>query len=142
MSSSFFMVRWFLSNPQKITCIIFVNLFGPYFLPHQSHNYGYAPSSGENLTSKMSFKSDATYYFHITKGSNNSGRRGVQKKLLEHTLMGLALRGRVFFLGVVGRKRVTQRQMSLTKVGISRLLLRFYPREIKKNAIFSIFSMR
>ena len=55
-----------LSNPQKITCIIFENLFVPYFLPHQSHNYGYAPSSGENLTSKMSFKSDATYYFHIT----------------------------------------------------------------------------
>ena len=54
------------SNPQKITCIIFENLFGPYFLPHQSHCYGYAPSSGENLTSKMSFKSDATYYFHIT----------------------------------------------------------------------------
>ncbi|MDD6500766.1 MAG: hypothetical protein PUF38_02565, partial [Bacteroidales bacterium] len=47
--------------------IIFENLFGPYFLPHQSHSYGYAPSSGENLTSKMSFKSDATYYFHITK---------------------------------------------------------------------------
>ena len=55
-----------LSNPQKITCIIFENLFGPYFLPHQSHSYVYAPSSGENLTSKMSFKSDATYYFHIT----------------------------------------------------------------------------
>ncbi|MDD6775094.1 MAG: hypothetical protein PUD98_05725, partial [Bacteroidales bacterium] len=55
-----------LSNPQKITCIIFENLFVPYFLPHQSHSYGYAPSSGENLTSKMSFKSDATYYFHIT----------------------------------------------------------------------------
>ncbi|MDD7727008.1 MAG: hypothetical protein PUJ30_03810, partial [Bacteroidales bacterium] len=53
------------SNPQKLTCIIFENLFGPYFLPHQSHSYGYAPSSGENLTSKMSFKSDATYYFHI-----------------------------------------------------------------------------
>ena len=34
-----------LSNPQKITCIIFENLFGPYFLPHQSHSYGYAPSS-------------------------------------------------------------------------------------------------
>ncbi|MDD6075496.1 MAG: hypothetical protein PUB84_01920, partial [Bacteroidales bacterium] len=48
-----------LSNPQKITCIIFENLFVPYFLPHQSHSYGYAPSSGENLTSKMSFKSDA-----------------------------------------------------------------------------------
>ena len=29
------------------------NLFGPYFHPHQSHNYGYAPSSGENLTSKI-----------------------------------------------------------------------------------------
>ena len=42
-----------LSNPQKITYIIFENLFGPYFLPHQSHNYGYAPSSGENLTSKI-----------------------------------------------------------------------------------------
>ena len=56
-----------LSNPQKITCIIFENLFGPYFLPHQSHSYCYAPSSGENLTLKMSFKSDATYYFHITK---------------------------------------------------------------------------
>ena len=55
-----------LSNPQKITCIIFETLFGPYFLPHQSHSYGYAPSSGENLSSKMSFKSDATYYFHIT----------------------------------------------------------------------------
>ena len=55
-----------LSNSQKITCIIFENLFGPYFLPHQSHIYCYAPSSGENLTSKMSFKSDATYYFHIT----------------------------------------------------------------------------
>ena len=41
------------SNPQKITCIIFENLFGPYFLPHQSHSYGYAPSSGENLTSKI-----------------------------------------------------------------------------------------
>ena len=41
------------SNPQQITCIIFENLFGPYFLPHQSHNYGYAPSSGENLTSKI-----------------------------------------------------------------------------------------
>ncbi|MDD7726295.1 MAG: hypothetical protein PUJ30_00105, partial [Bacteroidales bacterium] len=54
------------SNPQKITCIIFKNLFGPYFLPPQSHSYGYAPSSGENLTSKMSFKSDATYFFHIT----------------------------------------------------------------------------
>ena len=54
------------SNPQKITCIIFETLFGPYFLPHQSHSYGYAPSSGENLSSKMSFKSDATYYFHIT----------------------------------------------------------------------------
>ena len=26
---------------------------GPYFLPHQSHSYGYAPSSGENLTSKI-----------------------------------------------------------------------------------------
>ena len=39
---------------------------GPYFLPHQSHSYGYAPSSGENLTSKIYFKSDATYYFHIT----------------------------------------------------------------------------
>ena len=49
-----------LSNPQKITCIIFENLFGPYFLPHQSHSYGYAPSSGENLTSKIQFKSDAT----------------------------------------------------------------------------------
>ena len=58
-----------LSNPQKITCIIFENLFGPYFLPHQSHSNGYAPSSGVNLTSKMSFKSDATYYFHITKES-------------------------------------------------------------------------
>ncbi|MBS7396735.1 MAG: hypothetical protein KIG35_08685, partial [Prevotellamassilia sp.] len=34
-----------LSNPQKITCIIFENLFVPYFLPHQSHSYGYAPSS-------------------------------------------------------------------------------------------------
>ncbi|MDD7727717.1 MAG: hypothetical protein PUJ30_07465, partial [Bacteroidales bacterium] len=55
-----------LSNPQKITCIIFENLFVPYFLPHQSHSYGYAPSSGENLTSKILFKSDATYYFHIT----------------------------------------------------------------------------
>ncbi|MDD7154836.1 MAG: hypothetical protein SPF80_07625, partial [Candidatus Cryptobacteroides sp.] len=54
------------SNPQKITCIIFENLFGPYFLPHQSHSYGYAPSSGENLTSKIQFKSDATYLFHIT----------------------------------------------------------------------------
>ena len=54
------------SNPQKITCIIFANLFGPYFLPPQSHSYGYAPSSGENMTLKMSFKSDATYYFHIT----------------------------------------------------------------------------
>ena len=42
-----------LSTPQKITCIIFENLFGPYFLPHQSHSYGYAPSSGENLTSKI-----------------------------------------------------------------------------------------
>ena len=42
-----------LSNPQKITCIIFENLFGPYFLPHQSHSYGYAPSSGVNLTSKI-----------------------------------------------------------------------------------------
>ena len=41
------------SNPQKITCIIFENLFGPYFLPHQSHSYSYAPSSGENLTSKI-----------------------------------------------------------------------------------------
>ena len=41
------------SNPQKITCIIFESLFGPYFLPHQSHSYGYAPSSGENLTSKI-----------------------------------------------------------------------------------------
>ena len=39
-----------VSNPQKITCIIFENLFAPYFLPHQSHSYGYAPSSGENLT--------------------------------------------------------------------------------------------
>ena len=47
--------------------MIFENLFGSYFLTHQSHSYGYAPSSGENLTSKMSFKSDATYYFHITK---------------------------------------------------------------------------
>ncbi|MDD6076750.1 MAG: hypothetical protein PUB84_08440 [Bacteroidales bacterium] len=56
-----------LSNPQKITCIIFENLFGSYFLPHQSHSYGYAPSSGENLTSKILFKSDATDYFHITK---------------------------------------------------------------------------
>ena len=27
-----------LCNPQKITCIIFENLFGPYFLPHQSHS--------------------------------------------------------------------------------------------------------
>ena len=59
-------LAYLLSNPQKITCIIFENLFGSYFLPHQSHRYGYAPSSGENLTSKMSFKSDATYYFHIT----------------------------------------------------------------------------
>ena len=42
-----------LSNPQIITCIIFENLFGPYFLPHQSHSHGYAPSSGENLTSKI-----------------------------------------------------------------------------------------
>ena len=58
-----------LSNPQKITCIIFENLFGSYFLPHQSHSYGYAPSSGENLTSKILFKSDATDYFHITKES-------------------------------------------------------------------------
>ncbi|MCI6112134.1 MAG: hypothetical protein MR690_00925 [Rikenellaceae bacterium] len=41
------------SNPQIITCIIFENLFGPYFLPYQSHSYGYAPSSGENLTSKI-----------------------------------------------------------------------------------------
>ena len=41
------------SNPQKITCIIFENLFGPYFLPHQSHSYGYAPFSGEHLTSKI-----------------------------------------------------------------------------------------
>ena len=59
-------LAYLLSNPQTITCIIFENLFGPYFLPHQLHSYGYAPSSGENLTSKMSFKSDATYYFHIT----------------------------------------------------------------------------
>ena len=64
-----------LSNPQKITCIIFENLFGPYFLPHQSHSYDYAPSSGENLTSKMSFKSDATYYFHITKNEKYHGNR-------------------------------------------------------------------
>ena len=42
-----------ISNPQKISCIIFENLFGPYFLPHQSHSFGYAPSSGENLTSKI-----------------------------------------------------------------------------------------
>ena len=42
-----------LSNLQKINSIIFENLFGPYFLPHQSHSYGYAPSSGENLTSKI-----------------------------------------------------------------------------------------
>ena len=41
------------SNPQIITCIIFENLFGPYFLPHQSYSYGYTPSSGENLTSKI-----------------------------------------------------------------------------------------
>ena len=41
------------TNPPKITCIIFENLFGPYFLPHQSHSYGYAPSSGENLISKI-----------------------------------------------------------------------------------------
>ena len=68
-----------LSNPQKISCIIFENLFGPYFLPHQSHSYDYAPSSGENLTSKMSFKSDATYYFHITKPCKitNSGANSV-----------------------------------------------------------------
>ena len=59
-------LAYLLSNPQKITCIIFENLFGPYFRPHQSHRYAYAPSSGENLTSKMSFKSDATYNFHIT----------------------------------------------------------------------------
>ena len=32
-----------LCNPQKITCIIFENLFGPYFLPHQSHSCGYCP---------------------------------------------------------------------------------------------------
>ena len=32
-----------LCNPQKITCIIFENLFGPYFLPHQSQSYGYCP---------------------------------------------------------------------------------------------------
>ena len=55
-----------LSNPQKITCIIFENLFGPYFLPHQSHSFGYAPSSGENLTTKIQFKSEANYYFRIT----------------------------------------------------------------------------
>ena len=42
-----------VSNPQKIICIIFENLFGPYFLPHQSHSFGYAPSSGKNLTSKI-----------------------------------------------------------------------------------------
>ncbi|MDD6538693.1 MAG: hypothetical protein PUF26_06210, partial [Bacteroidales bacterium] len=69
-------------------CIIFENLFGPYFLPHQSHNYGYAPSSGENLTSKMSFKSDATYYFHITKetkeekASDTTARREESGKCL------------------------------------------------------------
>ncbi|MDY2975296.1 MAG: hypothetical protein SOR67_06080, partial [Alloprevotella sp.] len=70
------------SNPQKITCIIFENLFGPYFLPHQSHSNGYAPSSGENLASKMSFKSDATYYFHITyrtAGQKNSRPPGVRR---------------------------------------------------------------
>ena len=61
-----------LSNPQKITCIIFENLFGPYFLPHQSHSYGYASSSGENLTSKIQFKSDATYFFHITKKATDN----------------------------------------------------------------------
>ncbi|MDD6501055.1 MAG: hypothetical protein PUF38_04040, partial [Bacteroidales bacterium] len=61
------LIQQTLSNPQKITCIIFENLFGSYFLPHQSHSYGYAPSSGENLTSKILFKSDATDYFHITK---------------------------------------------------------------------------
>ena len=48
-----FFVRGVLSNPQIITCIIFENLFGPYFLSHQSHSYFYAPSSGENLTSKI-----------------------------------------------------------------------------------------
>ena len=53
------------SNPQKITCILFENLFGTYFLPHQSHSYGYASSSAENLTSKIKFKSDATYYWGV-----------------------------------------------------------------------------
>ena len=42
-----YMDMWVLAS------IIFENLFGPYFLPHQSHSYGYAPSSGENLTSKI-----------------------------------------------------------------------------------------
>ena len=39
--AKYFLFR--LSNPQKLTCIIFENLFGPYFLPHQSHGYGYCP---------------------------------------------------------------------------------------------------
>ena len=52
-----------LRNMKKIPCIIFENLFGPYFLPHQSHSFGYAPSSGENLTSKIQFKSEAGYFF-------------------------------------------------------------------------------
>ena len=61
------------SNPQKITCIIFENLFGSSFLPHQLHSYGYAPSSGENLTSKISFKSDAPYFFIKLFMSNKCG---------------------------------------------------------------------
>ncbi len=52
-------------NLQIITSIIFVNLFGPYFLTHQSRSYGYAPSSTENLTSKIQVESEAGYYFQL-----------------------------------------------------------------------------
>ena len=40
---------------------------GPYFLPHQSRSYCYAPSSEENLTSEILFKSEAVYFFQSTK---------------------------------------------------------------------------
>ena len=51
----------------KESAYVLVGFLARPFVSFISHIARYAPSSGENLTSKMSFKSDATYYFHITK---------------------------------------------------------------------------
>ena len=55
---------------------IFASLSGPYFRPHQSRSFSYAPSSDENLTSKIQDKSEAAYSFQIPKAVPEKGQAG------------------------------------------------------------------